>query len=135
MPHLYGRFSSLEQALGTLRQQYGEVAIFLHLDPLPEEQGQLDEKSVVKTVFLLAKHLKEPLNQAAANRRAIFMTAVRLDGEFGLGGQANFEPVSGGLFVSARRLPRWQASTNERVRWTYCFNRSSMAWFWAACMP
>ena len=94
----------LEQALAAVRQQYGAIAIFVHLDPLPEEQGQLDEKDVVKSVFMLAKHLKEPLNQAAINGRAVFMTAVRLDGEFGLGGQAALEPVSGGLFGLVKSL-------------------------------
>jgi hypothetical protein len=68
------------------------------------------QKAIVKSVFLLAKHLKETLTGAARQGRAAFLTVARLDGEFGLGKNADFEPVSGGLFGLVKSLNlEWEA--------------------------
>ena len=58
----------------------------------------------MRQVFLAAKHLKETLNQASRTSRSIFMTVVRLDGEFGLGENIMFSPISGGLFGLVKTL-------------------------------
>ncbi len=98
----------LQQRLAEIAAQQGPVALVIHLNPIfpAEREGYFSkaEKEIVKHVFLLAKHLKEPINRAAENGRSAFMTVVRLDGAFGLGGQADFEPVSGGLFGLVKSL-------------------------------
>ena len=101
----------LRQKLVEIAKTYGKVAAFIHLDPIPgkinksEQDALISEKEILKTIFMLAKHLKEPLNKAAQNGgRAVFMTAVHLDGEFGLGKHVSFEPVSGGLFGLVKTL-------------------------------
>ncbi len=95
-------------------EQVGPVAMVIHLNPVfPADQEHVfseAEKAIVKQVFFLAKHLKEPLNRAAKQGRSAFVTVARLDGEFGLGGGPDFEPVSGGLFGLVKSLNlEWEA--------------------------
>lgn len=105
----------LQAALAEVTRRYGSPAVFVHLHPSGDlglgeglhftERG----KQVLQAVFLLAKHLKEPLNQAAQRGRAALMLAARLDGEFGLG-EGDYDPISGGLFGLAKSLNlEWEA--------------------------
>ncbi len=112
---------ALQASLAQVAGQYGPVAAFIHLtragqriatlsgegSALGAEEG---EKSLLKMAFLAAKHLKPVLNEAAEKGRAAFMTVTRLDGEFGLGEQADFTPVNGGLFGLVKTLNlEWDA--------------------------
>ncbi len=102
----------IQQAIADIERRFGQPAVFVHLDPESVRTGdkgesinsQLDEKAVLKAVFLLAKHLKEPLSRSALAGRAVFMAAMHLDGEFGLGAHSDFEPLSGGLFGLVKTL-------------------------------
>ncbi len=86
---------TLQQQLKQINDNYGTVAAFIHLHPLTP----LDiEKSILRHVFLIAKHLKEPLNEAAKFGRSCFINVAHLDGEFGLGETHKFSAVAGGLF-------------------------------------
>jgi len=97
----------LQQKLAELKQKHGKPAVVIHMNPSCSPESQ---KTIVKTVFLLAKHLKDTLTAAARQGRAAFMTVVRLDGEFGLGKNIDFEPVSGGLFGLVKSLNlEWDA--------------------------
>ena len=88
----------------------GPVAVFIYLQPACREcRGEglhFSEygRQVLQAVFLIAKHLKETLNNAAHLGRAAFLTVVRLDGEFGLGNRNDYDPVSGGLFGLVKSL-------------------------------
>jgi hypothetical protein len=103
----------LETKLDEIAAQHGPVGAIIHLNPRLNsevvasiESGMPGdyEKLVVKHVFLLAKHLKETLNRASEKGRSIFMSVTRLDGEFGLGSEADFNPISGGLFGLVKTL-------------------------------
>ncbi len=96
----------LEARLAEVKQRFGPVAVFVHLDVTNDDGATFSaaEKSLVKLVFLTAKHLKEQLNQAAQNGRAAFLSVSRMDGEFGLGEGANYTPVSGGTFGLVKTL-------------------------------
>jgi len=100
----------LQRKLAEIGQQYGPVAAFIHIHPpsTAEMNGGIHfperDRALVRQVFLAAKHLKEPLNQAARLGRSIFMTVVRMDGEFGLGDSILFSPVTGGLFGLVKTL-------------------------------
>jgi acyl transferase domain-containing protein len=98
--------NSIQSALEAIDNKYGPVGIFIHLDPA---NGSFDdfsesEKSIVKTIFLIAKHLKEDLTQSGKTGYAAFLTVSRLDGQFGLSQSSNVEPVSGGLFGLTKTL-------------------------------
>ncbi len=104
----------LQQRLEQVAAQHGPAAVVIHLNPtFAEQRGayfSTAQKSIVKHIFLLAKHLKEPLNRAAEQGRSAFMTVVHMDGAFGLGEQADFELVSGGLFGLVKSLNlEWEA--------------------------
>jgi hypothetical protein len=100
----------LQRKLDEIAQSVGPVAAFIHLHPAStaELNGSIHfpeaDRAIVRQVFLAAKHLKEPLNQAAGNGRRIFMTIARLDGAFGLGENILFNPLSGGLFGLVKTL-------------------------------
>ncbi len=100
----------LQRKLAEIAQSRGPVAAFIHLHPAStaELNGSIHypaaDRAIVRQVFLAAKHLKEPLNQAARSGRSIFMTVARLDGAFGLGEAVLFDPLTGGLFGLVKTL-------------------------------
>ncbi|MBD2569653.1 type I polyketide synthase [Anabaena lutea] len=95
---------SLQRQLEDISHQYGTVAAFIHLHPLHNIHYLETEKTILRHVFLIAKHLKEPLNQAANKGRSSFLTVARLDGKFGLGRTNNFSVIAGGLFGLTKSL-------------------------------
>jgi polyketide-type polyunsaturated fatty acid synthase PfaA len=102
--------TGLEQALQTITAKYGPVGGFIHLSPATQPEGATGlpfdeaENRRVKQVFLLAKHLKNSLTQAATQGRACFLTVARLDGNLGLGQHGDFGAVGGGLFGLTKSL-------------------------------
>ncbi|MBW4670212.1 MAG: SDR family NAD(P)-dependent oxidoreductase [Cyanomargarita calcarea GSE-NOS-MK-12-04C] len=100
----------LKQQLEAIASDYGPIAAFIHLNPANHDNNSNDvryleaEKALLRHVFLIAKHLKEPLNQAARQGRSCFLTIARLDGELGLGRKTNFAAISGGLFGLTKSL-------------------------------
>ncbi|MFM2064590.1 MAG: hypothetical protein RLZZ507_4261, partial [Cyanobacteriota bacterium] len=94
---------SLQQQLTDIADNFGSVASFIHLNPVFSGSSET-EKSILRHVFLIAKHLKEPLNQAATKGRNCFLSVARLDGEFALGKATNFSPISAGLFGLTKSL-------------------------------
>lgn len=100
----------LQAKLTEIFKTNGLIGTFIHLNPIrpwlsyqPEALINPD-KAILKQVFLLAKHLKHSLTQAASQGRSCFLTLTRLDGEFGLTGQENLSPISGGLFGLTKTL-------------------------------
>jgi NAD(P)-dependent dehydrogenase (short-subunit alcohol dehydrogenase family) len=103
----------LQKKLDEIAATFGPVGAVIHLNPrqnssveasIKGETHDGQEKLIVKHVFMLAKHLKETLNNAAEKGRSIFMSVIRLDGEFGLSKEADFDPISGGLFGLVKTL-------------------------------
>ena len=94
---------AIKNAIEKIRNQYGEVGSFIHLHPHFEFQnGNFvqhfpAEKQVVKTLFLLAKHLQKPLNDLGQNQRANFLTVTRMDGKLGQGKRGNVSVIGGGI--------------------------------------
>ncbi|MBD0303283.1 MAG: polyketide synthase, partial [Tolypothrix sp. T3-bin4] len=103
----------LQQQLSAIATNYGAVGAFIHLNPAFQvsHNGKIpylaEEKAIVKHVFLIAKHLKKSLNEAARHGRSLFCTTARLDGAFGLEHKVNYGPISAGLFGLTKTL-RWE---------------------------
>ncbi|RUR83064.1 type I polyketide synthase [Chlorogloeopsis fritschii PCC 9212] len=101
---------NLKNQLEAIAAEYGSIAAFIHLNPASHDNTSNDiryletEKALLRQVFLIAKHLKEPLNQAATKGRSCFLTVARLDGEFGLGQKTNFGAIGSGLFGLTKTL-------------------------------
>jgi len=109
--------SSEEDLVKTLKEiqsSCGPVRVFIHLSPTPDEIHPSSngsgvaflhtEKALVKLVFLIAKHLKQDLNQGNIEGRTAFIAVTHLDGEFGLGQTGNNYPTNGGLFGLVKTL-------------------------------
>ncbi|WP_413175988.1 SDR family NAD(P)-dependent oxidoreductase [Anabaena azotica] len=100
---------SLQQQLKAIADNFGAVATFIHLNPVFSSSNEI-EKSILRHVFLIAKHLKISLNEAATKSRSCFLCVARLDGEFGLGDTTNFSPISAGLFGLTKSLNQeWES--------------------------
>jgi acyl transferase domain-containing protein len=103
----------LEQQLSKIEHQFGPIGGFIHLNPIQhseEQQGFLfeRERTILKHVFLIAKHLKPRLNRVQEGR-SCFITVARLDGAFGLGPAPRFGAISAGLFGLVKSLYReWE---------------------------
>jgi len=97
---------SIQSTLEKVEKEFGPAGIFIHLDPANDgsEDFSVSEKSIVKMIFLMAKHLKENLTMSGKTGYAAFITVSRLDGQFGLSRSSDVEPVSGGLFGLTKTL-------------------------------
>lgn len=100
----------LQSCLSEIAENHGPVGVFIHLAPCQKVEDVVavsfpeTEKALMKLVFLVAKHLKTPLNNAAQKGRSAFMTVTRMDGAFGLGQGTEYAPVNGGLFGLVKTL-------------------------------
>ena len=100
---------SLQQELSNIADNFGAVATFIHLNPVFSGSNEI-EILILRHVFLIAKHLKTSLNEAAKRSRSCFLCIARLDGEFGLGNTTNFSPISAGLFGLTKSLNQeWES--------------------------
>ncbi|MEH1844090.1 MAG: beta-ketoacyl synthase N-terminal-like domain-containing protein [Nostoc sp.] len=103
----------LQQQLQAIASHCGAIGAFVHLHPLfvANHTGTIpyleQEKAIVKHVFLMAKHLKPSLNEAADHGRSCFCTVAHLDGAFGLEYKVNFGAIGAGLFGLTKTL-RWE---------------------------
>jgi polyketide-type polyunsaturated fatty acid synthase PfaA len=103
----------LQQQLQAIASHCGAIGAFIHLHPMfvVNHTGSISynevEKAIVKHVFLMAKHLKPSLNEAAKHGRSCFCTVAHLDGAFGLEYKVNFGAIGAGLFGLTKTL-RWE---------------------------
>ncbi|WP_445636366.1 Polyketide synthase [Nostoc sp. DSM 114161] len=103
----------LQQQLQAIATHCGKVGAFIHLHPIfvASNTGTIpyieQEKTIVKHVFLMAKHLKPSLTEAAQHGRICFCTVAHLDGAFGLDYKVNFGAIAAGLFGLTKSL-RWE---------------------------
>jgi len=95
--------AAIEVAIQEIQNTFGKIGSFIHLHPHFEfEKGNFtqhfeSERAIVKTVFFLAKHLKQDLNELGESQRSNFLTVTRMDGELGQGKRGNVSVVGGGL--------------------------------------
>lgn len=110
--------AEIKQQLCAIAKTYGTIHTFIHLHP---GEG-VDDKSIVKAVFFMAKHLQaflsganeQPAARSAIAARRSFITVAHLDGELGLGRQS-YRAVVGGLFGLTKTL---------RLEWPTVFCRA-----------
>ncbi len=113
--------SHLKQQLTAISSGFGPVGAFIHLQPKDQliqrgNEGEVDSaRSIIKSIFFLAKYLKASLTEAARNQRACFLTVSRLDGQLGLAHETEFDPVPGGLFGLTKTL---------NLEWSHVFCRA-----------
>ncbi len=100
--------AGISQLLDEISAKYGEIGAFIHLDPRHTGEDPTGfsptTREIIKAVFLMAKYLKEPLNQAALQSRGAFIVVTRLNGNLGLGADLDFDPQIGGLFGLVKSL-------------------------------
>lgn len=94
---------AVKNAIQTIHSKYGKVGSFIHLHPHFEFQNGnftqhfKEETEIVKTLFFLAKHLQNDLNELGKTQRANFFTVTRMDGKLGQGKRGNVSIIGGGI--------------------------------------
>jgi len=94
---------ALVEVLEQLREKFGTIGAFIHLHPsfpfnlFDAQRFAEAEKQLLKAVFMLAKHLAQPLMEAGAAHRSIFLTVTRSNGMLGFEPEKTTSPVAGGL--------------------------------------
>jgi len=94
---------SVEKAIQEIQATYGKIGSVIHLHPHFEfeapyfTQHFAVEKDILKTLFFIAKHVQQDLNELGKNQRANFLTCTRLDGKLGQGKRGNTSIVGGGI--------------------------------------
>jgi hypothetical protein len=100
----------LTKQLAAITEAHGPISNFIAImpaNPVGAEEGLRffeAEKAMVKQIFLMAKHLKQSLNEAPQEGRNCFLTVARLDGQFGLSKKTHFGVIGGGLFGLTKTL-------------------------------
>lgn len=113
--------NSIEALMQSILAEQKKIIGFFHFEPSHErnDNGPLDISDEgtqsLKTVFLMARHLKTPLFEAASTTRPAFMTVTQMDGQFGLNGYKAADPLPGGFGGLVKSL---------RQEWTQVFCRA-----------
>jgi acyl transferase domain-containing protein len=111
---------AIQQLLSLIQQRHGLCGALLYLHPPAQAIQQAsdlfdaNDEALVRSVFLLAKHLAEPLNSLAQSQRTWFCTISQTDGTCGLGPQA-FSAIGSGLVGLTKAL---------NLEWEQVFCRS-----------
>ncbi|BFM08082.1 SDR family NAD(P)-dependent oxidoreductase [Halioxenophilus aromaticivorans] len=94
--------AAITDTLGSIEQQHGKIGGVLFLvstSPTAKSiKASFNKKDYasVDALFLLAKHLQESLNSAAAAGDAVFMVCSQMDGQLGTSGKRVFATVTSG---------------------------------------
>lgn len=107
--------AQMQEQLATVTGTFGPVAAFIHLNPPGiDTYFSTDDEALLKQTFLMAKHLKPSLTEAAQCGYSAFVTVARLDGA--LGATGNGSSVAGGLFGLTKTLAlEWAAAGSQGV--------------------
>jgi acyl transferase domain-containing protein len=95
----------IADVLREVAARHGSIGTFIHLHPRAAS-GELiapEQEEVLRSVFLVATHLRPSLEQSARAGRGSFVVVTRLDGELGTG-NGDFDPAGGGLYGLAKTI-------------------------------
>ncbi len=94
----------IRETLSQIETKEGKIGAFIHNHPANNLKFQIEtafpesDKSILKQVFFLAKHLQTHLSENADRYRNVFMTVTRLNGKLGFGSPGDFSSIAGGLY-------------------------------------
>jgi len=113
--------SSVQAIMENVIAENRKIVAFVHLEPSRKDNGKdliniSDENAEsLKSVFLMARHLKAPLTASATETRPAFMTVTQMDGQFGFNGYKGGDPLPGGFAGLTKSL---------RLEWGNVFCRA-----------
>jgi polyketide-type polyunsaturated fatty acid synthase PfaA len=122
--HFYLKESNEDEIQSKMEEiitKHDNIWAFIHMNPPskgnPKDILEISEKeaAILKSVFLMARHLKKPLIAAGENSRSAFLTVSQMDGQFGLNGNSSNNPVPGGFSGLTKTL---------RLEWNNVFCRA-----------
>ncbi|MCG8335271.1 MAG: SDR family NAD(P)-dependent oxidoreductase [Proteobacteria bacterium] len=112
---------TLIQVLSDIKKRHGSIGGFVHLHPVNDKPSGIDsvfkhsEKEILKTVFFLAKHLKNELVEASQSGRSCFLSLTRMNGKLGFADPSAYSVIAGGLSGLIKTV---------RIEWGSVFCRS-----------
>lgn len=96
--------TDLSPLLKQIEQENGVIGSFIHIQPaaVVKSEDQLLtsdlQKTVLKQVFFIAKHLKDSLTKPVKTARNSFLVVTRINGQLGFGDPRYSSPITGGLY-------------------------------------
>ncbi len=103
--------TELQNTLNKIESEQGKVAHFVYLDSAYKATGKQglafaeEGKHQLRHLFLLAKHLKDSLNDTNVDQRNAFVAVSHLDGNLGYSEQkTKYDALAGGVFGLAKTL-------------------------------
>jgi len=113
--------NEIQSKMNEIISDHKKISAFIHVNP-PANRNQKDlmevsgkSEDILKSVFLIARHLKKPLMAAVENGRAAFLTVSQMDGQFGLNNNSLNDPLQGGFSGLTKSL---------RLEWNNVFCRA-----------
>ena len=112
--------AAIQATINKVNQDFGLITAFIHLHPLLSGAGPdgfshyEQEIGILKSVFLLAKHLGKGLKDASEKNRTSFLAITSMDGSMGLEEPGNVSVLNGGLNGLVKTL---------RLEWPQVFCR------------
>lgn len=94
---------NVQKTMEAIIKRNKKIIAFVHLNSAGvDHSGKLLDFSnanaeTLKAVFLMARHLKKSMEEAAGVTRTAFMTVTRMDGQLGLNGYSAADPLPGGF--------------------------------------
>jgi len=102
--------NGIETLMKQVVREHKEISGFIHMEAAgngkSEEPIEISDEGMksLKTVFLMARHLKTPLAATADKTRPAFFTVTQMDGQFGLKDCETGDPLPGGFSGLAKTL-------------------------------
>jgi acyl carrier protein len=112
---------AIQFCMNNILEKNEKISAFIHINPASNGKTKslldISQKNadILKSVFLIARHLKKPLSAAGENGRSVFMTVTQMDGQLGLNGSNSNDPLPGGFPGLAKSL---------RLEWKNVFCRA-----------
>jgi polyketide-type polyunsaturated fatty acid synthase PfaA len=95
--------TEVQACMQKIIDEHEKISAFIHLNPASNGNGKslldISEKNadILKSVFLLARHLGRPLAKAGEYGRSAFLTVTQMNGQLGLNGVKSNDPIPGGF--------------------------------------
>jgi NAD(P)-dependent dehydrogenase (short-subunit alcohol dehydrogenase family)/acyl carrier protein len=104
--------TAIQGLLENIVEKKGPIGGFIHINPLMDEHGDIEdffnakENALLKIVFFMAKHLKPLMAHGPDAGCRFFITVTRIDGKIGLNGIPSRSILQGGYCGLTKSLKK-----------------------------
>ncbi|RTL41028.1 MAG: SDR family NAD(P)-dependent oxidoreductase [Candidatus Melainabacteria bacterium] len=117
----------LTAAVQKVKKEHGEIAAFIDLRAF-DVNDQAKDIKVLSQLFAIAKALEPDFNPKQSDNKKQFITAARIDGQFGLTETTSFSPLQAGLIGLMKSLAKeWTQSNCKAIDFSAKLSAAAVA--------